>query len=235
MSPEDPTPTERRATMPAAAAPDHTPLAGSPAALADPLAEEQWLPEAEALPRRPRRRLLTPLPLALAAVLLAALGFIGGVLVEKGQGSSPSSASAGAASGFASRLRAAAGTGAGRFAAGSSAGARAGSSGAGFARPTVGTVAYLEGSTLYVTNSEGDTVKVTTTQATGVTKSVKSAVSGIHPGESVTIAGSSGANGSISAESITVGSSAGGFAGLFGGRSRSSGSAGAEQSLFGSG
>lgn len=234
MSPEDLTPAEQQATMAAGEQAAYTQLAGSPAALADPLAEEQWLPEAEELPRRPRRRLLTPLPLALVALLLAALGFIGGVLVEKGQGPSGSSAATGAAaSGFASRRRAAAGAGAG--AAGGSVGARSGSSAGGFARPTVGTVAYLEGSTLYVTNSEGATVKVKTTPATGVTKSVKSAVSGIHPGESVTITGASGSNGAISAESITVGSSAGGFAGLFGGRSRSSGAAGTEQSLFGSG
>ncbi len=43
----------------------------------------------EELARRPRRRLLgtggNPIPLALLGVLLIACGFIGGVLVEKGQ------------------------------------------------------------------------------------------------------------------------------------------------------
>jgi hypothetical protein len=44
--------------------------------------QEPWLDQPEELPRRPRRRLLTPVPLALLAALLIASGFIGGVLVE---------------------------------------------------------------------------------------------------------------------------------------------------------
>src|SRR5208282_6137281 len=87
------------------------------------------------------------------------------------------------------------------------------SAAAGFTRPTVGTVSYLEGSTLYVTNAEGNTVKVTTSAATGVTKNAKASVSQIHPGETVTIAGQSSSGGAISAESITVGSGASAFAG----------------------
>ncbi|MGA7704538.1 MAG: hypothetical protein WB998_06540, partial [Solirubrobacteraceae bacterium] len=68
--------------------------------------QEQWLeePVEPGLPRRPRRRLLTPVPLALTGVLLVACGFIGGVLVEKGQ--NPSSSSAGGTSGLASRFAA---------------------------------------------------------------------------------------------------------------------------------
>ena len=37
----------------------------------------------EELPRRPRRKLVTPLTATLAAVVIAALGFIGGVQVQK--------------------------------------------------------------------------------------------------------------------------------------------------------
>ncbi|MGP8242092.1 MAG: hypothetical protein ACLQQB_10065, partial [Solirubrobacteraceae bacterium] len=51
-------------------------------------AAEEWEEPIEALPRRPRRRLLgkggNPLALSLLGVLLLACGFIGGVLVEKG-------------------------------------------------------------------------------------------------------------------------------------------------------
>jgi hypothetical protein len=206
--------------------------------------QQEWLdepPESE-LPPRPRRRLLTPAPLALMGVLLTACGFIGGVLVEKGESSS--SSSAGGASGLASRFAAlragASGTGA-RSGTGSAAGGF-GSSGAGgsFTRPTAGTVAYLDGSTLYVTNVEGNTVKVTTSAGTTVNKTVKSAVKSIHPGETVTVTGETGESGAISAESISVGSSGGGFASLFGGsgaRGGSSGSArgggGGEPALFG--
>src|SRR5579875_869476 len=91
---------------------------------------ERWLAEQD-LPARPRRRLLgkggNPLALALLGVLLAACGFIAGTLVEKGQGGGSSAAGAAGASGFAARLRAAAGSGA----TGASAGAAAGFDGAG--------------------------------------------------------------------------------------------------------
>ena len=157
--------------------------------------------------------------LSLLGVLLLACGFIGGVLVEKGQSSSSSSA-AGGASGLASRfaaLRGAARTGAGASTGGASTGGAAagggafGSSagaGAGFTRPTAGTVAYLAGSTLYVTNSEGNTVKVKTSAGTTVNKTVKSTVKDIHPGETVTVTGATGSNGAVTAESISAGRAA---------------------------
>jgi hypothetical protein len=62
--------------------------------------QEAWQDEPE-LPPRPRRRLMTPLTASLLGVLLAALGFIGGVLVQKGQEGSTGAAGGGA---FASRL-----------------------------------------------------------------------------------------------------------------------------------
>lgn len=198
---------------------------------------DEWLEEPEELPRRPRRRLLgtggNPVFLALLGVLLATCGFIGGVLVEKGQTTSSSSSSS-AAAGLASRFAALRGAASSTSTGGSS------SSSAGFTRPTAGTVAYIDGSTLYVTNSEGNTVKVRTSAGTSVTKTVKSTLSGIHPGETVTIAGATGSSGTVSAESISVGSSGGGLAALFGGSgsgssSRSTGKTSGEPSLFGSG
>lgn len=219
--------------------------------------EEDWLDESEELPHRPRRRLLgtggNPIALALLGVLLIACGFIGGVLVEKGQTSSSSTSGAGAA-GLASRFRAlregASSAGSGSSSSSTSSSGSPSSLG-GFTRPTAGTVAYLDGSTLYVTNSEGNTVKVTTSAGTSVSKTVKSAVHDIHPGETVTITGATGASGVLSAESISVGSSGGGLAALFGGsgadaggsgRGGSNGStggsgsaSGGEPALFGSG
>ncbi|MGA2321067.1 MAG: hypothetical protein ABSG95_10070 [Solirubrobacteraceae bacterium] len=197
--------------------------------------DDEWRQEPAELPRRPHRRLLTPIPLALLGVLLAACGFIGGVLVEKGQGSS-SSSSAGSAASLASRLRGLAGT----SSSSTSASGASGSS-SGFTRPTAGTVAYLSGSTLYVTNSEGNTIKIGTSAGTTVTKTVKSTLTGIHPGETVTITGATASNGTVSAESISVGSSGSGLASLFGrsgSRSSGAGSAGSKSSeptLFGSG
>jgi hypothetical protein len=203
----------------------------------EPVADrDEWLQDQEELPRRPRRRLVAgnPIVLALLGVLLIACGFIGGVLVEKGETSS--SSSTGSAASLVSRFRALRGAGA--------AGASASSGGAsgGFTRPTAGTIAYLAGSTLYVTNSEGNTIKVTTSPATSVTKTVKASVDGIHPGETVTITGETAKNGTVDAESISVGGG-GGLAALLGGlgggtragRGAGTGSGGAEPSLFGGG
>ncbi len=208
----------------------------------EPAQEQQWYDESveQELPVRPRRRLFTPVPLALLGVLLIACGFIGGVLVEKGESSSSSSsASGGLASRFAALRSGTAGsasTGTGRSAAGASGtGGFAGGAGA-----TVGQVAYLSGNTLYVTTSEGNTVKVTTSASSTVTKTVKADVKGIHPGETVIVTGSAGAGGTVSAESIRVSEAGagGGLSALFGGGGGGSarhggGGAGGEPTLFG--
>ena len=146
--------------------------------------QDEWLEDLQELPPRPRRRLLgaggNPIFLALLGVLLIACGFIGGVLVEKGQTSSGSAA--GGTTGLASRFAALRG---GTSSAGARSGAAGGAgaflgSGSGSGKPTSGTLAYLAGNTLYVTNAEGNTVKVKTSAGTNVTKNVKASVTGIH-------------------------------------------------------
>ncbi len=213
---------------------------------------EDWAQEPGELPPRPRRRLLgvggNPSQIALLGVLLLACGFIGGVLVEKGQ-STPTTA--GSAAGLASRLTALRGSGAstggsgsGASTGGSGSGASTGGSGSGastggsasgggfggggFARrfggagaggATIGEVSYIAGGTLYVSGAEGDTVKVTTSAASSITKTVKSSVHGIHPGDTVIVRGTKNSSGAVSAESISVnaGASGGGVGALFGG------------------
>jgi len=204
----------------------------------EPVAEDaqEWDDEPiEELPPRPRRRLLGAggngaggnlIFLALLGVLLIACGFIGGVLVEKGQTSSNSSS--GVAASLASRFAVLRG---GSSSAGSSATGSTGASGFGTgAGATAGSVAYVSGDTLYVTNSEGNTVKVTTSAASTVTKTVKADVKGIHPGETVVVTGAAGANGAISAESIRVGGSGGGLGALFGGAGAGAGASGGGRS-----
>lgn len=211
---------------------------------------ELWYdePVEQELPRRPRRRRLlgtggNPIALALLGTLLIACGFIGGVLVEKGQGSSSAAtASGGLASRFAAlRSAVAGGTAGGR---GASAGAGASSSfgGAGAAGggagATIGQVAYVSGHTLYVTDPEGNTVKVTTSAASTVTKTVKADVKGIHPGETVIVTGSASAHGAVSAETIRVSEAGGGLGALFGAGGGSGGGGGrrggsGEPALFG--
>ncbi len=208
----------------------------------EPLGEQdEWLEDPEELPPRPRRRLLgtgaNPIFLALLAVLAIACGFIGGVLVEKGQ--TPSGSVGGATAGLAARFSALRGGTSSTTARSGAAGAAGELFGAGAGRPTSGTVAYLAGSTLYVTNAEGNTVKVKTSAGTNVTKNVKASVTGIHPGETVTVTGAAAANGTVNAESISVGASGGALSALFGGSAARSSSGkstgGGEQSLFGSG
>ncbi len=208
--------------------------------------EDEWLEQPPELPARPRRRLLgagaNRTAVCLLAVLLLVCGFIGGVLIEKRE--TTGSSSAGATTGsLASRFAALrAGTsGTGSRSAGA-AGGRGGIVGLGGSRPTTGTVAYLAGSTLYVTSPEGNTVKVKTSAATSVTKTAATSVDAIHPGETVTITGASGAGGAIAAESISVGSPTGALASLFSGSPSSSGSgsggsssSSGAPSLFGSG
>lgn len=207
----------------------------------EPTEQEQWLGDSQELPPRPRRRLLTPLPLALAAVLLIACGFIAGVLVEKSE-TSPSSGAGAASSSFAG-LRSASGGATGTHGAGTGGGASSFLSRLG-GGATVGQVAYVHGGTLYVTTAEGNTVKVATSEASTVSKTVKAAVGQIHPGETVTVIGEKGAGGTIAARSISVGSgSAGGFGAFLGGGGGGSGSSssstgakgtsGEGQSLFG--
>ncbi len=204
---------------------------------------DEWLEEPAELPPRPRRRIFAPVPLALIGVLLVACGFIAGVLIEKGQTSSGTSAGAagGLGSPFAALRRDAGGATGSSGASGPAGGAGGPGGGAG---ATTGSVAYVSGETLYLTTSEGNTVKVTTSAGTTVTKTVSAAVKGIHPGETVAVVGPAGANGAISAESIRVGG--GGFGALFGrpgsGGGSSRGGAGStgggssgSQALFGNG
>lgn len=193
----------------------------------------------EELPVRPRRRLLTPVPLTLLGVLLIACGFIAGVLIEKGQTSTGSSAGGAGAAGLASRfaaLRGSSGGGSSASASGSASGAGAsGAPGGSGGGATIGQVAYVAGSTLYVTDAEGNTVKVSTSAASTVTKTVKAEVKDIRPGETVLVTGAAGAHGTVSAESIHVGSTAGsGLGALFGSPGRST-SGGGEPALFGKG
>src|SRR5262245_12074533 len=201
------------------------PLAATPAEAARLDAEDSWLEHAEELPARPRRRVLAPLPVTLLLALALACGFIAGVIVQKGQGSSASGGNGfpalrGAAGfGSASSLRGGSGNGS-PAATGSGSTSGSDSSPAFGDRPsdartggaTIGQVAYVSKGALYVTSAEGNTVKVTAAPGSKITKTVDAHVGGIHPGETVLVSGRTNANGSIAASSIRAGD-AGGFGG----------------------
>jgi len=170
---------------------------------------------------------------------LTACGFIGGVLVEKGQEGSSGSAAAGG-SGLASRFAALRGAGGAASSSASGASGAGSAFGGGAGGATIGQVAFIEGSTLYVTDSTGNTVRVRTSAASAVTRTVSRTVHSIHPGEQVIISGTAAADGTVTAATIRVGAtSSGGLAGLFGGgtgtRSGTGTGTTAAPSLFGSG
>ena len=194
---------------------------------------EDWLQddEPDELPRRPRRKLLSPVPVTLLVLLLTACGFFAGVEVEK---SNTSSASSGGGGGLAAGLAALRSRGGGTGASSSSRSSGAGGfsgAGGGFAAGglTTGEVSYVSGDTLYVTDSEGSTIKVKAPAGTTVSKTVSTSVRSVHPGETVVVRGSTAKNGSVTASSISVASSSGS------GSSSSSSASSTTPQLFGAG
>jgi hypothetical protein len=116
------------------------------------------------LPARPRNRLLAPLSLVLIAVLIAAVGFLGGVLIQKG---SEGSGSAG----------------------GPPSGLPAGFPGSGSGAAVSGTVSSVDGSTIYVKDSEGSIVAARVEDGSKVSRDSNVGVKKIHPGDSVVVQG----------------------------------------------
>jgi hypothetical protein len=155
--------------------------------LSDPIdnPEVDWGEPAEEdeLPPRPRNRLLQPLPIALIVVLIAAAGFLGGALVEKGSGEGNSAAAGGGLPAF---LAEKAGEGSGSEA-GSGQLPAFGAAGAGSA--VSGTVTSVEGTTIYVKDSEG-TVAVKAEAGSTISRDSNVGVKKIHPGDSVVVQGS---------------------------------------------
>jgi hypothetical protein len=167
--------------------------------------EDDGLP----LPPRPRRRLATPVTAGLAAVVVAALGFVGGVEVQRGQ-QTPAASTAGAtqagAFGFGARQGAAGG---------------AGATGQAPAGLTIGTIASKRGKVLYVTDSNGKLVKVDTNASSKLTRTAATSGRGLYPGDTVVIQGKTAGNGTITATSVRAtaksAASAGGPGGFGGG------------------
>jgi hypothetical protein len=190
-------------------------------AVREPDEQEEWYDPGDELPPRPRRRLLTPVTGGLAAVLLAAAGFIGGVEVQKHQGGSASpagapvaGAGAGAAPGGAGGFRP--GGAAQGGPPGAAGGGAAGGGAAGAGAPTVGTVSSAHGNVLYVKDSSGTTVKVRTTSTSKIVRTAGTSVGAVHPGDTVVVQGSAAKDGTVKATRVSAtaaGAGGGGFGG----------------------
>ncbi|MCX5387126.1 DUF5666 domain-containing protein [Streptomyces sp. NBC_00083] len=164
-------------------------------------------------PPRPRLPWLT---LLLSGGLIAGVAFAGGALVEKGQdqtasGTQRTPAAAGTARSGAAGAGQRQGFGAGQSGQSGQSGQRQGSgAGAGAGGGlTIGTVKLVDGSTLYVTDTQGNVVKVTTAGTTQVTESKSGKVSDLQPGQTVTVRGSQNASGDVAATTVTQGGASG--------------------------
>ncbi|MEV4612224.1 hypothetical protein AB0K43_06410 [Kitasatospora sp. NPDC049258] len=177
----------------------------------------------------PRRKLPWP-TLVLAGCVIAVLSFAGGVWYQKdnapaggGQrvaagGQGQNGQNAGRRGGFGQGQNGQGQNGQGQ---GGGQGGGPGGAGAGFTR---GTVKQVDGSTVYLTDAAGNTVKVTTGDSTKVTLNKDGKVGDLQPGQSVTVVGSKAADGGFTATQLTEG--AAGFPGGFGGRGGAAGGAG---------
>jgi hypothetical protein len=197
-------------------------------------ATEPAAPASDLLPP-PRRKGVPKVTAILGVGLLAAATFLGGIEAQKQWGGSSSSVRG---NGFAARFAAAgaAGTGTGTAGANGTAGAQGGATpgAGGFGGRggfTTGTVKLVKGSTLYVTTTDGNVVKVSVPSATAVTKTVTTKLAALKPGDAVTAIGAAGSDGVIKAQRVTVGT-AGGLGG-FGGFGRRAGANGGAQGAGG--
>jgi hypothetical protein len=226
--------------------------------------EEEWDSYEDeqdvALPGRPRRKLLTWWTAGLFALILCAVGFYAGVRIEKNQLANSSSTSGlsaftggGAGSGAAGRTGAAGAGAAGRTgASGIGVAGRAGASGAGAGggfrallggagaaggNATLGTVSNIDGNSMYITETSGNTVKVTLSSATKVTKNVTVGKDAVRPGDLVVVAGAKASDGTVSATTLNDTGASPAAAGSGASGSSSSGTSGssAVNSLFGGG
>ena len=184
-----------------------------------PYADDPYEDDPLATPARPHRRFWGPATAALLALLLGAVGFFAGVRVEKGQLSSAGTGSAGRAlslagtgsttgSGRGSALAGGGTSSASGAGPGAASGAGPGAAGfrglgAGGAGASFGTVSTIDGDTFYVTAAGGNTVKVSLSSATKITKSVGVSKSAVRPGDAVLIQGLKSADGTIQATSVS--------------------------------
>jgi Domain of unknown function (DUF5666) len=130
--------------------------------------------------RRPRRRFFNRRSAALAAVVTCAAGFFAGVRVEKSQ--------------FSGTASAATTTAAGRF---------GGGAGAGGGNASIGTISSVNGNTIYLTDTTGNTVKVTLSGTTKLAKSLDVSKRSLHPGDTVVVQGVKNSSGTLVATSIS--------------------------------
>ncbi|WP_406112962.1 hypothetical protein [Kitasatospora purpeofusca] len=146
----------------------------------------------------PPRRRLPWVPLVLSAAVIATAAFAGGVWYQRDQAPERASGRTVAAGGGAQQPRpgaTGAGTGQngnrrnGQGTGGQGGGQGTGGQGGGQGGFTRGTVKAVDGTTVYLTDASGNTVKVTTGDSTKVQLNKEGKVGDLQPGQSVTVVG----------------------------------------------
>jgi hypothetical protein len=172
--------------------------------------------ETEAWPEQATKKgLRATWPITVLLAVLLVIGGVGlGAYLQRSHSTTTSATGRAAFAGFGGAGAAAGGAGA---AAGGLGGAAASTD------VTSGTVTDIIGNTVYVTNSSGNLVKVTVSSTTTVDRNAASSISGLKPGDTVTVQGPTEKNGSVSAASISATAKGvtvtggGGFGGFGGG------------------
>jgi len=167
---------------------------------------DQIEPDESLLADLRKTRITTPVTRGLLVLIVLSLGFLGGAWVDRWQ--RPSSSSSSSLSSLISQFRRGGAAGSG-----GSGGAAAAFGGGGGA--TSGTVQVVDGTNVYIQDSAGDDIKVTTTPATKVTISKPGTVGQIAVGSTVSVVGTPSSDGtSIAATSIAPSTARGGFGGF---------------------
>jgi hypothetical protein len=170
--------------------------------------EDEPLAVRDTLPITRRSRTATRFTIALLVALGLSAGFLGGVLVQKHQGGSTTdSGAAGLAAlarqfGGAAGAAGAAGGSGGAGAGGASGGSALGGRGA-FGGGTTGQIKLIDGTNIYVTDAQGNTVKVSTTPSSTFSTTQPSTFAALQLGDTVVVRGTTGTDGTVSATSIT--------------------------------
>ncbi|MFJ8431714.1 hypothetical protein ACIQ9P_10450 [Kitasatospora sp. NPDC094019] len=175
----------------------------------------------------PPRRRLPWVPLVLAGAVIATAAFAGGAWYQRDHGSTKTAGGAGRAAAAGTQQPRPGATGAGgagnrRNGQGGGQGAQGGGTGqggqgggqGGFTR---GTVKAVDGTTVYLTDANGNTVKVTTGDSTKVQLNKEGKVGDLQPGQSVTVVGTPSDGGYAATQLVEGGAAGGGFGGFGGG------------------
>ena len=152
--------------------------------------------DADEMPDPSSRRIVTPWTVAFAALVLAGLGFVAGIQMEKRQGEG--AANVALPGGFSPVLS---GGPSGQVPT-----ARPGAGG----DVTVGEVKLVDGDNVYVTTADGTMVKVTTAADSVVTTMSDGTVADLEVGNTVVVQGTTGADGTVAASRITEAGGLGG-------------------------